>query len=94
MTTRKSGGPLVPRPTAADIIEQRRSMLGDAPLPVEYGHIESATEAWEAAYPTDERAVRVTIIWDNPVQSLDLERALDTMRATGAAFVLKVEALP
>lgn len=90
----KRSYPNQPRPSATDIIEQHRSMLGDNSLPKEYGLIESATEAWEAAFPTDERVVRLTIIWDNQVRNLDLERTLDAMRETGAAFVFKVEALP
>jgi hypothetical protein len=31
------------------------------------------------------------IVWDNEVKNLDLESALDHLRATGAAFVLSVE---
>lgn len=69
-----------------------RSMLGAVPLPLEYGRIETTTEALDAAVPPSlPEDLRLTIIWDNPTDSLELDRVLDMMRATGAAFVLKVE---
>jgi hypothetical protein len=82
-----------PRPSPEAILESGQSMLGGNPLPIGYGRIESATDAAALAFPKREHAVRLTIIWDNEVNTLDLERALEYMRETGAAFVLKVEPL-
>ncbi len=69
-------------------------MLGDdTGLPVEYSIIESWQEAEDAAYKAKPKIVRVHLIWDNAVNSMPLSEVLDRMRETGAAMVVKVEAL-
>lgn len=82
---------LADRPSIDSLIQTKRSMLTGG-LPVGYGAIENREEAMEAARiePTG-IILRMTIVWDNEVSTLDLERILDAMRETGAAFVTKVE---
>ena len=74
-----------------EFLAAKRSMLADGLLPAEYGMIESTQEALEATSPPPAITLRMTIIWDNDVKNLDLERVLEHMRETGAAFVAKVE---
>jgi hypothetical protein len=69
-----------------------KSMLKMDNLPDRYGDIETAGEALEAATPPPSNVtLRLHIVWDNSAHNLDLERALDLMRETGAAMVVKVE---
>jgi hypothetical protein len=81
------------RPTNEEFLAAKRSMLNaNSPLPQGYGAIETTEEAISAAIPPAKGiTLRVTIVWDNDVKNLDLERVLENMRETGAAFVLKVE---
>ncbi len=83
---------LGPGPTINALIEQKKSMLSGR-LPVAYGLIETREEVEEIAFQpnSDERIVRLHIVWDNPVGSLELQDVLDRMRETGAAMVVKAE---
>lgn len=92
MTTKTRGGVPQPRPTIQNLLASGRSML-DGDLPVEYGHIEEAQEALAAAVPQKDVTLRLHIVWDNPASNLDLSGALNRMRETGAALVVKVEAV-
>lgn len=78
------------RPTLARMLETRKSMLNEA-LPLGYGAIETTQEALHAASPTTQVTLRIHIVWDNPANTLDLQRLLDHMRETGAAMVKSVE---
>lgn len=72
-----------------EIIEKKISMLGV--IPTGYAKIESDQDAIEEAYKN--KAIRVHIIWDNTVDNFPLDEVLDKMRETGAAMVVKVEAV-
>jgi hypothetical protein len=75
-----------------EFLAAKRSMMGSAPLPTGYGRIETTQEAVAAAVPpARDITIRLTIVWDNDIRSMDLGHVLDTMRATGAAFVLSAE---
>jgi hypothetical protein len=80
------------RVSLADLLDTGVSMLGDAMLPAGYGQIDDTRDVVEAiAKKADERIVRMHIVWDNPIDSLELEDVLEKMRETGAAMVTKVE---
>lgn len=60
--------------------------------PAEYGQIENTQEALAAsAPPVRDVTLRLKIVWDNELDSLDLEAVLGKMRETGAAMVVSVE---
>lgn len=82
-----------PRPTVEQVLASGKSMLDMDSLPVEYSSIETSQEALAVAAPPKDVTLRLTIVWDNPASSLDLQRALEGMRETGAAMVVKVEAV-
>jgi hypothetical protein len=80
------------RVTLDDLIGSGKSMLGEGPLPIEYGQIENTHEAIDAATPTAPPIdLRIYIVWDVETNLLDLPRVLEHMRETGAAMVTKVE---
>ena len=74
-----------------EFLADKISMLGENPLPREYGNIESAFDAADRAFKT--KGIRVHIIWDNGVDDFPLGEVLDKMRETGAAMVVKAEAV-
>lgn len=79
--------------TAGTFINAGISMLGPAGVPRDYGHIETASDVLEAIeVKPPELTVRLHIMWDIPLQNVDesLQRALEEMRAYGAAMVTKV----
>lgn len=91
-TTTPRDGLQPPRPTVKEFLDEKRSMLGNASFPREYGAIETTGDALAAAVPPAKSiTLRMHIVWDNEVDNLDLPRVLDTMRETGAAMVVKVE---
>lgn len=79
--------------TSEAFLAEGRSMMGEGVLPSAYGRIETTSEALAAATPPPVKplTLRMTIVWDNEVATLDLQQALDHMRETGAAFVLDVK---
>lgn len=82
---------LKPKPSLAEVLNGQSMLEGS--LPMEYGHVETAQEALDVAVPKNSIPLRITIIWDNEVNNLDLQGVLERMRETGAAMVVKVEQL-
>lgn len=90
---RRAAGPTV-RVSLDDLISSNVSMLSEAMLPQGYDLIGDTSGAVAAAYEQEDmRIIRLHIVWDNPINTLDLERALDYLRETGAAMVVKAEAV-
>jgi len=90
MTARRSSTRPVPH-SIDELLRAQRSMLSGN-LPLGYGAIETVEEALEAAkVPPPTVSLRIHIVWDNDATNLDIERALEVMRETGAAMVTKVE---